>query len=191
MDGRLLAGVIAALLSMGNSALAQTARPGGTPAPTGGPTTPPNVAAKIQEAATPPKRPGQLVNVRIEFTITEQRAGAPPNKRTVTVMVADGEAGSVRSEPEAFQVQGVQLNVDARPTLVSPNKMRLNFSMQYAGPTQGNVSSETPRGTVLRTNLRESISVIVDDDKPLLVAQSADPTSDRTVTVEVKATILR
>ena len=32
---------------------------------------------------------------------------------------------------------------------------------------------------------------IVEDGKPLLVAQSADPTSDRKVTVEVKAAILR
>jgi len=43
----------------------------------------------------------------------------------------------------------------------------------------------------MKTNLRETLSVIVEDGKPLNVAQSAEPNTDRTVTVEVKATILK
>jgi hypothetical protein len=33
--------------------------------------------------------------------------------------------------------------------------------------------------------------VILDDGKPMIVAQSADPVSDRQVTVEVRAAILK
>ena len=39
--------------------------------------------------------------------------------------------------------------------------------------------------------LHESISVILQDGKALLVSQSADPTSDRKVTVELMASVLK
>jgi hypothetical protein len=44
---------------------------------------------------------------------------------------------------------------------------------------------------VRRTNLRESLSLILEDGKSLVVAQSAEPNTDRTVMLEVKATILK
>lgn len=176
-----------ALLAASTPAVAQnrTTTPAAAPAPAAQPSAP---APKAAPAA--PKKPGQLVNIRIEFTITESRNGVEPTKRTVSLIAADGEMGSVRSEPSALAVPGVlQLNVDARPTIATADKIRLSFSLQYSNP--GAVSSDSPRGTVTTTNLRESLSVIVEDGKPLLVAQSADPTSDRKVTVEVNAAILR
>ena len=39
--------------------------------------------------------------------------------------------------------------------------------------------------------IRDAVTMILESGKPLIVAQSADPVSDRQVTVEVKATILR
>jgi hypothetical protein len=35
------------------------------------------------------------------------------------------------------------------------------------------------------------VTVVLDSGKPLLISKSADPLSDRTVTVEVKATIVK
>jgi len=178
----------ALVAAFGASVVAQTRNQ--PPAAPGQPAPPAPPAPKAPAAL--PKKAGQLVNVRIEFTITDQHAGTSPAKRTVSLIVADGEGGSVRSEPAAFQVPGVlQLNVDAQPEILSDGKIRLYFSFQYSAPAQGTVSGETPRGTVLTTNLKESLKLIVDDGKPLLVAQSADPTSDRTVSVEVKATIMK
>ena len=40
-------------------------------------------------------------------------------------------------------------------------------------------------------NINESLSVILEDGKPMLISQSADPVTDRKVKVEVKATILK
>jgi hypothetical protein len=37
--------------------------------------------------------------------------------------------------------------------------------------------------------VRENLSLVLDEGKPLVVAQSADPVGDRKVTVEVVATI--
>ena len=39
--------------------------------------------------------------------------------------------------------------------------------------------------------LHESVPVILENGKPMIAAQSADPIGDRQVTVEVKATILK
>ena len=40
-------------------------------------------------------------------------------------------------------------------------------------------------------HFRESLALILDSGKPMLVTQSADPVGDRQVMVEVKATILK
>jgi uncharacterized protein YlzI (FlbEa/FlbD family) len=39
--------------------------------------------------------------------------------------------------------------------------------------------------------VNQSLTVLLENGKSLLVTQSADPVSDRKVTVEVKATIVR
>ena len=39
--------------------------------------------------------------------------------------------------------------------------------------------------------IQENLSVNLEDGKALVVSQSADPVSDRQVTVEVRATILK
>ena len=43
----------------------------------------------------------------------------------------------------------------------------------------------------MKIAIQENLSVNLDDGRPLVVAQSADPISDRQVTVEVRATILK
>jgi hypothetical protein len=58
-------------------------------------------------------------------------------------------------------------------------------------PAPMEAGRDAPRGTVVKTNLRDSVTLILENDKPMIAAQSADPIGDRQVTVEVKATILR
>ena len=40
-------------------------------------------------------------------------------------------------------------------------------------------------------SLNEMLSLILESGKPTIVSQAADPTSDRKITVEVTATILK
>lgn len=191
MTARFTTGVIGLILALSSIPVdAQTRSQPAPPAPAA-PTAPPAPQAKPAPPA-PPAKPGQLVNMRIEFTIADRTGERPGDKRTVSLIVADGENGAVRSEPEALQGMGnYQLNVDARPTLVG-NKIRLAFTLQYSAPLSGEDEKPTGRGgTVRRTNLRESLSLILEDGKSLVVAQSAEPNTDRTVTLEVKATILK
>ena len=147
-----------------------------------------------------------MVNIKTEFTITDQQSGGAAVKRIVSVIVADGDAGSIRSQPEVSdgfgRIQAVQLNVDVRPEVLTGGKIRLGFSLQYDGPSQAETEASgmrvapgdlrgVPRGTVMKSNLRESVSLILEDGKSITVAQSADPIGDRQVTLDVKATIMR
>jgi hypothetical protein len=148
-------------------------------------------AAVIAPAPAAPRRQFQPVNTRVDLSITDQRGGSAPIKRTLSVVVADGMTGSVRSQSEVLAVGSVPLNVDASPELLADGKIRLGLNVQYDWPAPIENARDAPRGTVIKTALHDSLTLILENDKPMIAAQSADPLGDRQVTVEVKATILR
>src|SRR5258708_4961849 len=60
-----------------------------------------------------PRRETQPVNVKVDLTLTDQRGGAEPIKRMVTVLAADGYTGSIRTSSQVFGINvPVPLNVD-------------------------------------------------------------------------------
>jgi len=123
-------------------------------------------------------------------------AARPRSNVPLTLIVADERTGSIRSQSNVYQVGDVPLNVDASPSLLTDGKIRLGFNLQYdwPAPTEGlatTASTGLPRGTVIKTALHDSVSLILESGKPMIAAQSADPIGDRQVTVEVKATVLR
>lgn len=132
------------------------------------------------------------MNVKIEFTITDQRGTGPAVKRTISVIVADAHTGQIRSQSEVAGIGGIPLNVDTTPELLTDGKIRLGFNLQYDWAASFD-SKEGPvaRGTVMKTAMHDSVSLILESGKPMVAAQSADPIGDRQVTVEVKATVLR
>jgi len=144
-------------------------------------------------APRPPRREGQPINVRVDFTITDQRAGSAPIKRTLSMIVADGRTGMIRSQAEVIGVSGgnVPLNIDTSPELLADGKIRLGFNLQYDMPAPIEGTNPAPRGTVLKTAMHDSVSLILESGKPMVAAQSADPIGDRQVSVEVKATVMR
>jgi hypothetical protein len=158
----------------------------------------PAPAPAVRTSTPPvPRREGQPVNVKIDFTITDQRAGAAAIKRMLTLIVADDRTGSIRSQSSVYQMGDVPLNVDASPTLLNDGKIRLGFNLQYDWPAlpEGQSTNaqqgQMPRGTVLKTTLHDSVTLILENGKPMIAAQSADPIGDRQVTVELKATVLK
>jgi hypothetical protein len=155
------------------------------------PAIPPSPAPQPAPAPTP-RAFGQPVAVRIELTITDQVGTAAPVKKTMTMMAADGERASVRSMNRAMGQSGAQFNVDAKPMLTQ-DKIRLELSISYD-------ASETPmpgtpekaeKAVSWSTTLQESMGVILENGKPTVISQSADPRTDRKVSVEVRATILK
>jgi hypothetical protein len=63
------------------------------------------------------------------------------------------------------------------------------IALQYDLPSPPGDTKTPP--VLYKTAISETLNIIVDDGKPLVVAQSADPVSDRKVTIEVRATILK
>jgi glucose/arabinose dehydrogenase len=126
---------------------------------------------------TPSRNGSQLANIRIELTITDQRSDAQTAPKTVTLLIEDRQSGRIRTGRNH-----VVLNVDARPEIVRDNRVRVVLSLEYT-------PQDTDRTSPMA--ISQSVAALLEDGKPLLVSQSADPSSDRKVRVEVKATIVR
>ncbi len=128
---------------------------------------PPNVPA-IRGRWEPPAQ-----NVRIEVTISD--AAERTTKKVVSMLVADGDNGRIRSGNN----QGV-LNVDGQARVADDGRIYVSITIEYM-----------PDRSLETTTLNESISLVLAAGKPTLVSQSADPGTDRRVTVEVTATVVK
>jgi hypothetical protein len=142
--------------------------------------------AKAQEQERRQREAGQPVNVRVELTIRDQRGSAQPETKTVSIVTADRTAGRVRTggnvRTEKFGIQDVRLNVDARPEILRDGLIRLFVTFEYR-PADTETSPSN--------NISEMLECVLASGQSLGVTKSADPNSDRSVTVEVKATILK
>jgi hypothetical protein len=192
----LMATLVAALAT---TALAQQPAPKPAPKPPPSPQAPPAPEAPPapQPKPAPEQPPRQPINVRIEVTIIDQRGKAPMMKKTITAVTGDQLNARIRTQAEfvgmAAQIgptTPIPLNLDVMPTILPNGRVRVTLGLEYSLP----VLPEEPAASgprLVRTGIQENISVNLDDGKPLVVAQSADPVSDRQVTVEVRATILK
>lgn len=161
-------------------------------------------------APPPPseRRPVPTANVKVDVTITDQTGTATPVKKVVTMIVADGRSSSVRSNTNVpLSVGGARelpLNVDATVYITGDRRVLLDLRFNYSS-----VSFVTPVGTRERpapttdaerdmaaprpaqANITENLTVLLTPGIPTVIARSADAAADRTVTVEVKAEILK
>src|SRR5688572_26374644 len=140
-------------------------------------------AAKIQAE-------GQPVNVRLDLTITDSRGDQPAITKTVTMTLADRHNGRIRTQGDVRTPAGfrnVILNVDCQASIIPREaRARVMLTIEYR-PVAAEAESErnaTP-------HINESLTVILDDGKPMVVSQSADPVTDRKVKVEAKITLLK
>ena len=154
----------------------------------------PAAAAAKQEkpAPKPPAPEGLPHNIKVELTITDQAGPGDATKRTVSMIVADRKSGSVRSSGQVMTPGGggrfaVSLNVDAMPVIVKDSLMRLDMSLEYV-PKPGSENASSGEG---RGSLNERLSLLVVSGRPIIVSQASDPTSDRKISVELTATILK
>jgi hypothetical protein len=85
--------------------------------------------------------------------------------------------------------RNVTINVDARPTVVAkePTKVHLVLGLEYLPKAGGNQEEMEPG----MAQLSERLALVLESGKPMVVSQAADPSSDRKITVEVTATILK
>ena len=168
------------------------------------PPAPPAPPATAKESGQAPKvqmpmmqmQRGQLVNVKVEFTITDQIGAKPPTKKTMTLTVADRESGRIRTNTEyaqprgnSYQMSQAPLSVDVMPT-IDGGKIRLDFTLEYnlTAEKDAALPADAPG---IKTNVSERLSAILDSGVPLVIAQSSDALTDRKLTIEVKASIVK
>jgi hypothetical protein len=172
--------VIVALL-MGTAVHAQ--RPGTTAAqekPAAAQEKPPSAQAK-----PPSEVAGQPVNVKIDVTIVDQLGGREPARKTVTLIAADGAPGSIRSSGNNVRAY---LNVDATPRILSNGNIRVALGLDYnPRQTEKGEPDLGPGGSTLT----QRVAIVLVPGKSMVLSQAADPISERKITVEVKAEILK
>jgi hypothetical protein len=132
-----------------------------------------------------PEPPGQPVNIKLDLTITDQIGNGEPIRKVVTMVVADRGSGSIRSTGSVRTQGRVQINMDARPQILTTGGIRVSLGLEYNPRTLGNDSPTE------WSSLNEQIQTVLEPGKPLVVSQAADPASDRKIMVEVRATVLK
>jgi hypothetical protein len=147
--------------------------------------------APQENVVRPPAPQGQPTNVRLDMTITDQTGTGEAAKRTVTMIVADGQSGSIRSTGNQVQAR---LFVDATPHILSGGKVRVHLAVEY-NPRQ--TAEEVPEvlmpgpRPIGGSSLHQRITVVLEPGKPMVISQAWDPVSDRNIAVELGASILK
>lgn len=138
--------------------------------------------AQAPGAAQAPRGPS---NVKLDLAITDTYGGTP-SKKTVSMLILPSQNGRIRTS-NVLPGTGIEvkLNVDAHVSMSTPGFMTVMVTFEYT-PAQVQADAAT---SLRPAQLHESIYVAVQDGKPLVVSQSADPVTDRRVTVELTATI--
>jgi hypothetical protein len=138
---------------------------------------------KTSQAAAPPQ-PQHAQNVKLDIRITDaasdsSTAAAKPTSKNISLIVADREVGSIRSEgrPPTLPL----LDVIARPEIVDGGRIKLRLTLNYR--------SGAPPTDAAAPQIKKDLVVLVNDGASAIISQSADAASDRRVTLEVKATI--
>ena len=142
-------------------------------------------------------RPSALrtrANVKVELTISDQTGNGPVEKKVVSLIAAEESWGKIRtqaaakpSDVTAGPVVPVGLNVDARPWLTSTGQIQLELTIGYNPLDAGGREGKQLRPT----ELNQSMTVVLQSGKPLVISQAADPIADRKMIVEVVATVLK
>jgi hypothetical protein len=114
----------------------------------------------------------------------------------MTLIVADRENGRIRTNTEYAVARGssvsyriAPLGVDVFPT-IDGSKIRLEFTLEYELRSDKDADMP-PDAQGPKTNVTERLSAVLDSGVPLIIAQSSDAVTDRKLTIEVKATIVK
>jgi hypothetical protein len=152
-----------------------------TPAPGTAPAPAP-LAAPAQPPGNPfvtvePNQPGQLVNIQIDIALVSEGGTQGPARKTVTLTLADKQEGSVRSTDRGAGAPA-SLNVDARPVVQANGLILTRIGLEFQG------GDDVPFVQVRAQPLLQS-------GRALRISRAVSPKTDRSVIVEVTATVLK
>jgi hypothetical protein len=148
---------------------------------------PPSPPAAARPAPVPDAR--SSTNIRVDVTLIEEGGGAQPVRKTVSLTSIDGLRASSRSTGRSFPAE-TNLNVDATPTLRS-GKIHTRVTLFYRPSPDMPERDATGPASARVPSVNLDFPIVLEDGKMLVASRTTDPVSDRTVTVEVTATILK
>lgn len=190
-------------------------------APQAAPPTPQAPRAPTAPRVLQPSMEFSGTNVRVDVTLTDQGSDSAPMKKSISLTIAEHSRGSVRSgvtipvpsttftpgqgegpaksQPvTSFQYRDVGLSLDVQDVSVQGSLIRLRVAVEYNPVDEKTASQEglTPAPTSAPPSFArfsQSLTLTLEDGKPLMVAQSSDPVPgrNRTASLEVKATIVK
>jgi hypothetical protein len=153
--------------------------------------------AKSQEKSEAPRASVPIAvrtNVRVDLTISDQTGNGPVEKKQVTLIAAEATWGKIRTNAAtkpadltAGPFVPIRLNVDARPFLTASGAIQLELTIDY------NPTAPIPReaSQIRPTEINQSMTIVLQSGKSMVISQAADPVTDRKIIVEVVATILK
>lgn len=131
------------------------------------------------ESGKEPASVAQLTNLKLDITITDDREGVETTPKTVSLVTADRQRGRLRSSAAR-----AVLNVDAHPEILGDGRIRVFMTIDYRAVPQ--TGDKQPLASVEKT-----ITAILEEGKTLNVSKTTDPGTNRTVTVDVKAAVVK
>lgn len=149
----------------------------------------PSPAAQAPEAQPVPVQgptapPDESLNIRYQIVIRET-GGSQPRTKTVSLTMAQGSESSIRAQGTAPSRTNHPLNVDLSPVALRGNRVRTRVGVEYTPQAPDATQGPPP------LFVREALMVWLDNGKPTVISEAADPLSDRRITVEVTANIQR
>lgn len=155
----------------------------------------PAVPATPPGPPQPPRPPQPAIpptNVQLDIVITDTISGKPEAKR-VTMMLRHRSSGQIRTQGQVMSSRNmpssVELALDGNVQVLSSELVDVNVTFEYMPPPPNVTGSADSSTQSMAPRVSESLSVVLRSGRPLLVSRSADPATDRTVTVELTATI--
>jgi hypothetical protein len=165
------------------------------------------INVKVDVTITDQSGTAQPFKKTISVTVADRQSGmirssiqvAVPSTTFTPLAVgaADkGQGGGAAITPLAsYSYHSVNLNLDVREVAIEDNFVRLRLGIEYS-PVDDRADQDVKAGVAgvpSFANFQQTLSLVLENGKPLQVAASSDPVPgrDRRQTVEVRATILR
>ena len=195
-------------------ASSQAPKPAATPQPA--------AASASAPSAAPAALPKDWnANIRVDVTITDAVRGGSSSQKSISVTVRNDGRGSVRSgvsfpvpsttfTPVAtggpgvnpmtsFQYRDMGLSLDVTSATIQDNFVKLRIAVEYNPVDEKTANAEganvSAAGQAMASfaQFRQTLDVVLENGKPLVVATASDPvpSRERKASLEVKATILR
>ncbi|MFB3853812.1 MAG: hypothetical protein ACE148_08310 [Vicinamibacterales bacterium] len=145
-------------------------------------------SVSLVAAAVPHETVGMIrSSIQVPVASTQFTTAAPAAK--------EGEKESAGPRPVvSYNYRTMSLNLDVRDVAIERSRVRLRLGVEYSPVDEKTADAGgIDRALAAFASFQQTLVLVLEDGKPLVVAQSSDPvpTRDRKITLEAKATILK